>query len=375
MTVVLITTSYPETGDGSEAAGSFVADFADQLSRHTEVTVVAPGSRSSHEDHGSLVVDRFAASKLPLSLLKPYNPTHLLPILSTLRRGREAVFRAVDRRPPDHILALWALPSGYWARQVTRDTSIPYSTWALGSDIWSLGRVPVVRGVLRRVLRDAEYRFADGYRLAEDVTNVCGRTCGFLPSVRRLPAVERRRRAAAPPYRLAFLGRWHRNKGADLLMEALDTLADEDWQRIEEVCIAGGGPLEPQVHTAVKKLHSAGRPVSVNGFLNREQAAELLAWTDYLLIPSRIESIPVIFSDAVQAGCAIVTTPVGDLARLLNEYPVGILAANPTIAAMADGIRRALATDPTRFSPGLAAARRNFSVERAVSTFLGTVGR
>ena len=30
MTIVLITTSYPETGDGSEAAGSFVADFADR---------------------------------------------------------------------------------------------------------------------------------------------------------------------------------------------------------------------------------------------------------------------------------------------------------------------------------------------------------
>ncbi len=48
--------------------------------------------------------------------------------------------------------------------------------------------------------------------------------------------------ALRAPYRLAFLGRWHPNKGTDLLLDALHQLRDEDWHRIEAVRIAGGAP-------------------------------------------------------------------------------------------------------------------------------------
>ena len=53
--LLIVSTSYPESADGSEAAGSFVADFATAAARHVPVCVVAPGrSRSTSEVRGTL---------------------------------------------------------------------------------------------------------------------------------------------------------------------------------------------------------------------------------------------------------------------------------------------------------------------------------
>lgn len=296
--IVIITSSFPYGEPGSEAAGSFVKDLADELSRHKRITILAPGLEARKEEGERLSICRFAVARLPLSLLSPFNPFHWLLILKAMHAGRDAVQRLVSEKKVDHILALWAVPSGYWARNVWKKYGIPYSVWALGSDIWSLRNIPGVNRVLAKVLRESHACFADGYQLKQDVEEISGRSCEFLVSSRNLPVVEKKRLSSAPPYRLAFLGRWHPNKGVDLMLESLGLLSDWDWEKIEEVRVCGGGPLERTVRSAVDTLERAGRPVSVGGYLDKKEAAELLAWADYLLLPSRIESIPVIFSDA-----------------------------------------------------------------------------
>src|SRR5690606_29471667 len=159
----------------------------------------------------------------------------------------------------------------------------------------------------------------------------------FLPSTRRFPVVAGR--SAGPgPKRLLFLGRWHPNKGVDMLLEALRRLSDAVWREIAEVHIAGGGPLEPEVHTAVAALAAAGRPVRLSGFLDTEAAAAAFNQADALLLPSRIESIPVVFSDAMKAGVPVVATPVGDLPQLLRDGPTGVLAGAVEAEAFAAAI-------------------------------------
>lgn len=72
--LLLITTSYPWVADGRKSAGSFVADFAEALTDHLEVSVVAPGPADRVEQRGALSVHFFAAARLPLSLLRPWVP-------------------------------------------------------------------------------------------------------------------------------------------------------------------------------------------------------------------------------------------------------------------------------------------------------------
>jgi glycosyltransferase involved in cell wall biosynthesis len=283
--------------------------------------------------------------------------------------GQKAVEQVAKNENPDHIFALWALPSGYWARK----TSIPYSIWALGSDIWTLGRIPIIKQYLRNVIRNSQNRFADGFLLADDVKAISGLDCQFLPSSRNLVSKGKKSLSTHPPYRLAFLGRWHSNKGIDLLLDSLQLLQKEDWEKIEEVQICGGGPLKYVVEKAVKQMKSKHLPVSLHGYLNKEEAIELLTWADYLLLPSRIESIPVIFSDALQCNCPVIGSPVGDVPRLISDYQVGVLAKETSTNAFKNAIKSALKKPPAMFTNGLKQARHLFNIDEAAGRFLKTL--
>ncbi|MEM7283505.1 MAG: hypothetical protein AAF438_17955, partial [Pseudomonadota bacterium] len=232
--LALITTSYPIKNDGSEAAGVFVADLAAALSEWLDVRVIAPGSINTIEDRGEAIeIYRYSTPDFPLSTLKVWRPDHQIAIVKVQKSGQRALDAAVGYGRVDHILALWALPSGHWARRTSLRTGIPYSVWTLGSDIWGLGRIPILRGYLAKVLRDAIHCYSDGYQLADDTEKIAKRNVNFLPSTRQFSSDEMKSMRTQPPYRLLFLGRWHINKGIDILIDALKQLDESSWQRIE----------------------------------------------------------------------------------------------------------------------------------------------
>ena len=374
-TILLITTSYPSTRDGSEAAGSFVQDFAEELAKTARVLVLAPGETPGIEaTAGPVQVCRYRGASRPLSLLKVANPLHWPAIIGVLRAGARETERLLATHAVDHILALWVLPCGAWAARLQRRYGVGFSTWALGSDIWTLGRIPVVRTVLQRVLRASTANFADGLQLCADVEALSGRPCTFLPSTRSFPALPATVRSPQESgCRLAFLGRWHPNKGIDLLLQALELLSTADWQHIDEVRIHGGGPLQQLVQTRVAALAAAGRPVTAGGYLDKAGAARLFGWCDYVVIPSRIESIPVVFSDAMKAGKPVITTPVGDLDRLIDSYRCGLATRDASATAIAAGLQQALWCDYSQFSPGVVRAATDFSLPAITASFLNSL--
>ncbi|MEM1082384.1 MAG: hypothetical protein AAGH65_12490, partial [Pseudomonadota bacterium] len=235
-----MTTSFPISGDGSEAAGDFVADFCKRLSDYMPVRVVAPGLSSCQESWGDSVdVFRFRTPPMALSNLKLWRPDHQIQTLRILSAGMHAVRAAVAAGPTAHVFALWALPSGHWARSVAQSSGLPYSIWTLGSDIWSLATIPIVKQHLSRILREANRCFSDGLKLAKETKRVSGRQAEFLPSTRMIQQRRTHPLAQQPPYRYTFLGRWHKNKGIDLLIDALKLLNDDDWSCIDTIDIYG----------------------------------------------------------------------------------------------------------------------------------------
>jgi glycosyltransferase involved in cell wall biosynthesis len=338
---VLVTSSFPIRGDGSEAAGSFVADIAEELAKRVKVHVVAPGAQAQREVWSDRIqIYRYAAPSQPLSTLRLWRPRDLRWTVRVLNGGLQATRDAAEMGAA-HIFALWGLPCGEWARRVAGERNVNYSVWMLGSDVWSLGRVPGLRGSLARVIRKATHAYADGYLLAEEAQRISGIPVEFLPSTRRIDMINFPPPRSEPPYRLLFLGRWHANKGIDLLLDALELLDETDWRRIECVEIQGGGPLERMVRERGSSLKARGRPVLVGDFLKKHDAEAAIVRADWLLIPSRIESIPVIFSDAMKLRRPVVSTPVGDLPKLVRRG-CGLLSAAATPQDFATALRTML---------------------------------
>jgi len=272
------------------------------------------------------------------------------------------------------ILAMWGLPGGEWARRVAHERGKRYFVWLLGSDVWSLGRVPVVRGFLARVIRQSAHTFADGYQLARDGERIGGVPVTFLATTRKTETAAPQAPAERAPYRLLYLGRWHPNKGVDLLLEALLALHDDDWRCIERFEIYGGGPLEALVHERAEALRAAGRPVVCGGYLSKPDAEAAIARCDWLVIPSRIESIPVVFSDAMKLRRPVIAAPVGDLPQLVGAAPpCGVVAKAATAAALKTALHEALQSSPAAFAPGVENAAAKFDLATIAQQFLRSV--
>ncbi len=372
MKILVVTTSYPIKYDGSEAAGSFVEDFVRTLGLEVNVAVVFPVDAIlvNRQQQCGVSLYPFQVPQLPLSSLSSSKPAHWSAIISSLRAGQNAVNEAVVDFKPDHILALWALPSGFWAKNIYDTKGIPYSIWALGSDIWSLGKIPIIKSVLKNVLQHAQFCFADGYKLRDDVARISGKEAHFMPSTRILPLSKTKVLKKTGPYNLGFLGRWHPNKGIDLLLEALELLDDSDWAKIKYFRIAGGGPLEKLVKNKIKALQDKKRPVEACGFLDTKAATEFLSTADYLVIPSRVESIPVIFSDALQTSTPMVVTPVGDFPILFKGNPPGVISRNLTPDALLAALKSIVDDSPIKYKKNISDKRRIFHMKTIVDQLL-----
>lgn len=371
--LAVVTSSFPIRGDGSEAAGSFVADTVDELSKSLPIRVVAPGPTTAREHWTDrLEVFRYAAPSQPLSTLKPWRPADFRSIVRVLRAGLAATRAAAATGvPASHILALWGLPCGEWARRVACENGIAYSVWLLGSDVWTLGRIPILRGRLARVIREAACAYADGYKLADDARRIARAPVTFLPSTRRIGMSDPPPPRAQPPYRLLFLGRWHPNKGVDLLLDALAMLDDDNWKSIESVAIQGGGPMEPLVRQRADGLRAAGRPVVAGRFLTKPEAEDAIVQADWVLIPSRIESIPVIFSDAMKLGRPVIATPVGDLPAILKQNRCGVIAETADALAYRRALAVSLNAPSHMFTGEVATEALRFDLRTVAGTLLG----
>ncbi len=341
--LIVVTSSWPGAEQGREAAGAFVRDYCHYLQARVKVTVIAPAAGGICLD--DIEIRHFWAPEgRALSTLSFFSLTDILTMLRVVVSGLWATLATVCkyRKESIQILALWIVPCGLWAWLAAMVCGARYAVWALGSDIWNYKGSAIFRPLLRLCARDANYRFADGFGLCDDVRAIAGRECLFLPSARRLPPVAGRKYHDDGRHVLHFLGRWHPNKGIDLLLQALQLLEDRDWEHIACVVIAGGGPLEPEVKRVVNGLQQMNRPVTTRGYLGSTQAADFITSADYLLLPSRIESIPVILSDAVHCNTPLIMTPVGDLPRLFADYGFGVLAQGTAPADIAAAVREAL---------------------------------
>lgn len=324
--------------------------------------------------NGSVTWFRWAGGDRPIVSLKPTAPGGLYRTASLLRQGERALRRVLVEEQADACLALWAVPSGFLAWRTCPSLGIPYSVWALGSDIHTWGRYPVAGRLIARILRNAHGRFADGLGLADEVRRLSGRECDFLPTTRRLPAGTERRRKAGEPVSFVYVGRLELVKGPDLLVEAMALLKRRGVPA--RLTMIGGGTLGGRLAAEVKTGGLSGVVTMLPGGVPALELARLMSGGDCLVIPSRQESIPVVFSEALQLGTPLLVTDAGDMGRLARDHGL----ADPVPIGDAPALARAMeafASGPQEHRASYLRARRSllelFDTGRAVDRYLASI--
>jgi glycosyltransferase involved in cell wall biosynthesis len=373
MRVGIITSSYPRTAEDSHDAGVFVRDFARKLSDQVDVTVITPQKVMQQGDPFGVRSFPWPGKETSLTHVDPRNPLNLARLTVLLGSGTVACLRAFRALRIDHALAMWAVPSGALAWVARRALGTPYSVWALGSDIWNIDDYPLGRPILRRILRGADRLYADGTELSAEVERISGRLCTFLPSSRELPALVENWTTplAADRIHLLCIARLHPNKGVDVLVDAVSLIPEPTRRRVQ-VHVFGGGPQEGELRARIEQL-GLEDCVILGGYVDREELVRYLRAVRCLVIPSRIESIPLVLSDAAQVGCPVIATDVGDVGRLVREFRMGLVAPPGSPPALAQALGAAVSEEMPFDPAGAALLANELSLDSSVKRFLEDV--
>lgn len=321
MRIGLITHNYPASRDDRQNAGIFVYDLAHALkSMGHEVFVLCPDTGFSKETNGvSVTWFPWAGRGKKLGDLRLFNPADLILFLNLLFAGSQETKRFCQQNRIDFVVGMWAFPAGVFALWVRRVLGIPYCLWALGSDIYTYAKYPILGSIIKLALKNANFLVADGIDLARCVEKLSGKECRFLPSASRLPT-EAGRPIRHGPIKFVYLGRMEPVKGPDILISAVCAIKDLDFK----LHLLGDGSLLPSLKKKIRQMGLEEKVIFMGKVGSPKVIYEELSSSDWLVIPSRSDSIPLVFSEGAKAGVPLIVAQVGDMVELVRKYKVGL---------------------------------------------------
>ena len=161
--------------------------------------------------------------------------------------------------------------------------------------------------------------------------------------------------AAADAAHLVFLGYLSARKGVPELLEALASpaLAALPWR----ATLAGGGPVD-EFRARAAALGLADR-VAFPGWIDQPAASALCAAADILVLPSHAEGLAMSVLEGLAHGLAVVATPVGAHAEVIEPERSGLLAPPGDVDALGAALIRVIG-DPALRERLRAGARQRF---------------
>jgi glycosyltransferase involved in cell wall biosynthesis len=371
--ICLLTSSFPSNARDQIAAPflpPFIAALQDCGAQVVVYTQDRPGRKQPVVDV-PIYWFPWGHSDMALSQLKPYVPSHLWKMRRLAWNGCQHVVPFLREHHVDLCLAAWTIPSGYFAYQARKVLGIPYCVWALGSDIYSWGKYPLFRHLITHILQHADGLFADGFDLATQVQHLASRHCAFLPSMR--PLVD-----DVPPATISidttkinflFIGRWEKVKGVDVLIEAMKLLSDAEVAA--HLYIIGKGSLKSLLEQKIR-AYALTESVFLRENLPTATLREYLQQCDCVVIPSRSDSIPLVFSEALQARRPLIVSEVGDLATLVQRFELGLVVPpeNPEELKQALEVFAHNRHRSTQYLRRIDEAKTLFNLDKAAAAFL-----
>jgi len=139
------------------------------------------------------------------------------------------------------------------------------------------------------------------------------------------------------------MGRFHRCKGADLLVQAAAILCEKD----RRFCfvIVGDGPERNRLEELVLRL-GLKENVIFTGIC--KNSAEAIKAFDIAVIPSRREAFGISAIEFMRMKIPVVASPVGGLAELVRHEQTGILLDSLTVENIANAVSRIAGEGPLR---------------------------
>jgi glycosyltransferase involved in cell wall biosynthesis len=250
----------------------------------------------SRERVGSVTVHRHACAR------RDAHYTTALELSTTLLPAWREGCRLIETFQPDLVHTHFVLPSGVIAWRLARRYQVPYVITAHGSDI--PGYNPDRFAVLHKLLKPFWKQIVANASLLVSPSEFLGgliRAQVDLP-IRVIPNGYAPAASVGRPKRnlVLVVARLFPRKGVQRFIEAIPGMP-RDWEYV----IAGDGPQLPRLKELAKRLRV---PVRFIGFVDAHTLRGYYEEARILVFPSIRENFPMVLLEAMDAGCAVITT-------------------------------------------------------------------
>lgn len=137
-------------------------------------------------------------------------------------------------------------------------------------------------------------------------------------------------------FRLLFVGRLVDGKGLYDLLEAFETVREDT---DVELLIIGDGPLADDLTRYIDR-NELSEDVQMLGY--RSDIPNLLAASDFLVLPSYREGTPRVISEALASGTPVVSTRIAGIPEQVTDGKTGLLYDPGDVQALEDAISNLL---------------------------------
>lgn len=340
VTLNLIAQFQSEGIDCTLALGRCYGEMLDEAERITAV----------HEIAGKGVyqfVPRLAA------LIREWQPTHIIVVFSDVC-----------------LLTLWARNWAHSSAAVVCGVHNSHGRETTRSGFWGRVRHMIDNHISAMIYRRVEAVVADSFGVEMEITESFRfpmnrvRTI-YNPVLTAQDAAMIANRTAntrSPILRIVSIGRLARQKGFDILIDAMKALEDRSDWRLD---IYGDGPDRGDLEMQIEHQKLSDR-VRLMGYT--KDPINCLLDADVFVLSSRHEGLPTVLVLAVACGTQVVSTDCPHGPReILDNGAFGVLVHTEDSSALAEGINRVL-SGQYRFDPAMLRKRaQDFTVESSAA--------
>ena len=324
MNILAINYEYPPLGGGG---GVVFEQIVGELVKRHRVTVLTSAYKGLErvERDGNLTIHR-----VPV-LMRTARATATMPSMltfwpSSLKHGRK-LMRAEKF---DIINSHFAVPSAPSAASLAKQFKVPHVLSIHGGDIFdpskktSPHRLPVVRGLVKRLLRDADAVVAQSHNTAGNARKFynADRDIDIIPlgirSDVRPPVTRSVLEIDEDRFVIVSVGRLVARKNIGELLRVVAELNDPK----DLLIIIGDGPKKEEWEQQARDLGVADR-VRFEGFVDAERKSQLLSAADCFASTSLHEGFGLVFLEAMDHGLPVVAYDHGGQSDFLVDGQTG----------------------------------------------------
>lgn len=210
------------------------------------------------------------------------------------------------------------VPSGVVSYKLWQKTGLPYLITAHGSDVpgYNPDRFDFMHRIIRKpweaIIKNSRLITTPSRYLKDLLGKKINHPISIIPN--GFDFTTARNGVQTKKNRIVLVTRMFERKGVQFFLRAIAKLKT-DW----EILIAGDGPYLPKL----KEEASMNRaPVKFLGFIQGQQLAELYSSARIFIFPSIQENFPMVLLEAMNAGCAVITTNAQGCMEVVDDAAV-----------------------------------------------------